>query len=88
MDSNRFAANIIAAAGNYQNQSDYSAFAGFFSNETNSNSFAFTMLRRALMLDIVVITTPEMAAKMGEDWIKIKPTVNRWRVPGWDVNVP
>jgi len=87
MDLSEFETNILVAAENYQNQSDYESSPSKKKGTSNSNSFAFSILRKALVLDRLVLTTPEKAEKMSEDREKTKPTVSKWRVRGWDVNI-
>jgi len=88
LTSEEFESNILAVAESYNNQSDYAALPDKKNNGTNSNSFAFSTLRKALAQpDGPVFTTPEDSKKMAEDRVKVKPSVSEWRVPGWDTDV-
>ena len=86
-NTKEFEANILAAVEKYQNASNYAALPKEKKKTTNSNSFAFSILRNALSLDKLVFTTPEGAKKLSEDYVKTKPSVSKWRVPGWDSGI-
>ena len=60
-NTKEFEANILAAVEKYQNASNYAALPKEKKKTTNSNSFAFSILRNALSLDKLVFTTPEGA---------------------------
>jgi hypothetical protein len=83
-----FESNILSIAEGYNNQSDYAALPDKKKGTTNSNSFAFSTLRKALALpDGPIFTTPENSDKMAEDRAKVRPSVSELQVPGWDSDV-
>jgi len=83
-----FESNILSIAENYNNNSNYAAIPNKRKGTTNSNSFAFSTLRKALAHPVgPIFTTPEENRKMAEDKAKVKPSVNEFQVPGWDSDI-
>jgi len=83
----KYESNILANAENYQNQSDYVSKPSKKKGTTNSNSFAFSILRKSLKNNEVPIYTPGMLDNFVNDLEQIVPTVPEWKVPGWDLDI-
>jgi hypothetical protein len=90
MTLNTLENNIIDSSQRYANDSDYAAVPDKRKGTTNSNSFAFSILREGLFggndeLNKRVFSSPEYINNRNKNRQEAIPDVSHWRIPGWDL---
>jgi hypothetical protein len=93
LDTKELENKLRNAADRYDNNSNYAALPDNREGTTNSNSFAFSVLREGLFggngaLNEKILSTPEYIENRDKNRVEARPDVSEWRVPGWDLDVP
>jgi hypothetical protein len=92
LDTKELESKLRDAANRYDNNSNYAALPDNRKGTTNSNSFAFSVLREGLFggndaLNEKILSTPEYIENRNKNRAEAHPDVSEWRVPGWDLDV-